>query len=74
MLSLPIGAVRAGTGIAFSSAWSASSSRSAVASHCALEPLQQMRAPIAEIDDAWRKAVRMEAQPQHIDRRLQQVR
>ena len=37
------------------------------------QPFKQMAAPFDEIDDAWRQPLRVEAQPQHVDRRLKQL-
>ena len=36
------------------------------------KPRQQMRTPLREVDDARRQSARVQAQAQHVDRRLEQ--
>ena len=43
--------------------------RVAAGAHLLLQPVQQVAAPLRQVDDARRHALRMQAQAQHVDRR-----
>ena len=73
-------ATRSGTapasprGYEASSACSAASAGSPVADRLAPEPVEQVRAPLPQVRDPRRQPLGMQPEPQHVHRRLEQVR
>ena len=41
--------------------------------HALMQLLKQVSPPLGEVQDTWRHAVRMQDQPEHVDRRFEQV-
>ena len=72
--AMPFGGVRSiPPGSASSSRCSAASPRSPLKVRLAAQPVEQVPAPLGQVEDARGQAVGVQAEPQHVHRRLEQV-